>query len=127
MFQGSGKDSFVFGKKFPLPSSQFETWDPYVEFHKHPDSSGLYIFFLYVDSFNTTVQFPLSACRILISFLSFRDYNAIDSFIKMLDVKDLDFSNMHRILQQNSIPKAKGSSDLADSAAHTMSKLLLQN
>jgi hypothetical protein len=41
----------------------------------------------------------------------------------MTDVKDLDFSNIHQILQQNSMPKAGESLNLADSATHTMSKL----
>jgi hypothetical protein len=51
----------------------------------------------------------------------------MDSFPVMLDVKGLDFSNIYRILQQNSIPKAGGSLDLADSAAHATSKLDTQN
>jgi hypothetical protein len=43
----------------------------------------------------------------------------------MSDVKGLDFSNIHvhQILQKNSIPKAGGSLNLADSATYTMSKL----
>jgi hypothetical protein len=41
----------------------------------------------------------------------------------MLDVKGLDFSNIHRIFQQNSIPKAGGSLDLVDFTAHAMSRL----
>jgi hypothetical protein len=53
----------------------------------------------------------------------FRDFNSVDSFIVMLDVIGLDFSNIHRILQQNSITKAGGSLDLGDSAAHAMSRL----
>jgi hypothetical protein len=41
----------------------------------------------------------------------------------MLDVKGLGFSNIHGILQQNSMPEAGGSLDLADSAAYNMSRL----
>jgi hypothetical protein len=41
----------------------------------------------------------------------------------MLDIKGLDFSYTHRILQQNSTPKARGILDLKVSAAHTMYKL----
>jgi hypothetical protein len=41
----------------------------------------------------------------------------------MLDVKGFDFSNVHRILEQNSIPKAGGISDFADSIASTLLKL----
>jgi hypothetical protein len=54
---------------------------------------------------------------------SFKDFNAADSFLVILDAKGFDFSNMHRILQQNSIPIAVGSLDLADSDTHTMPKL----
>jgi hypothetical protein len=52
-----------------------------------------------------------------------RDFKAIGSFLVTSDVKGFDFSNVHRILQQNCTPKAGGSLDLADSAAHAMSKL----
>jgi hypothetical protein len=47
----------------------------------------------------------------------------VDSLLVMLDVKGLDFSSIHRICQQNSIPMAGGSLDLADSAAHAISRL----
>lgn len=76
-----------------------------------------------MDSFKTTAQFSLSACRILISLLYFTDYSTIGSFLVMLDIKGFDFSNIHQSLLQNFIPKAGGSLDLADSAASAMSKL----
>jgi hypothetical protein len=41
----------------------------------------------------------------------------------MLDVKSFDFSNMYRILQQNSTTMAGGSLVIADSAAHATSEL----
>jgi hypothetical protein len=47
----------------------------------------------------------------------------VDSLLRMLNVKGLDFSDIHRICQQNSIPKAGGSLDLVDSAVHAMSRL----
>jgi hypothetical protein len=40
--------------------------------------------------------------------LSFRDFNATDSFLVTLHVKVLDFPNIHRILQQNSLPRGGG-------------------
>jgi hypothetical protein len=41
----------------------------------------------------------------------------------MLDLKGFDFSDIHRMHQQNSVPKAGGSLNFADSAAHAMSRL----
>jgi hypothetical protein len=41
----------------------------------------------------------------------------------MLYVKGFDFPNIHRNIQQKAIPKVGGSLNLADSAAHAMSKL----
>jgi hypothetical protein len=66
---------------------------------------------------------PLNLRR---GILSFRDFNAIDSFLVMSDVEGFDFSNTHQILQLNSTRKAGGSVNLEDSATHSMSKLLVE-
>ena len=47
----------------------------------------------------------------------------MDSLLVMLDEEGFAFSNIHRIRQLNSMPKAGGSLDLADSAAHAISRL----
>jgi hypothetical protein len=87
------------------------------------DSNKIDNFSSYVDLFMTTMQFPLSTCKILISLLSFKDFKAMDSIPLMLDVKGLNFSNIDQILQLNSISIAGGSSDITYSAAHAMSRL----
>jgi hypothetical protein len=90
MLQGSGKDSFILSKKFlDLPLNLRLKSSRKISLSH--DFSRLGTFSLLVDSFKTTLQCPLSACRILIFLLSFRDVNAIDSFLVMLDVKGLIF------------------------------------
>jgi hypothetical protein len=44
----------------------------------------------------------------------------LDSSLVILDGSGLDFSSMHQVLQQNSIPRARGSLDLADSSARIL-------
>jgi hypothetical protein len=62
-------------------------------------------------------------CRICVSLLYLRDFNAIDSFLVILDFKGLDFSNIHRILQWITIPKFGGNVDPEHSDEHAMYKL----
>jgi hypothetical protein len=61
------------------------------------------------------MQFPLSACGILISF-SFRDFIVLDSGPVRMEVKGFACFTMDLILQQNSILVTGGSLDFADSA-----------
>jgi hypothetical protein len=78
---------------------------------------------LYFDSSNASAQLPLSARRILISFLSFKDLTTLNSFLLTLVLEDLDFYNMDLIFHLNSIPRVCGSFETTDSTAYTMSGL----
>jgi hypothetical protein len=65
-------------------------WDSYVEFYEP----------LIIVVWISTMQFPLSVHRILISLLSLRNFNAIDSFLVMLDVKGPDSSNIYGLFKK---------------------------
>lgn len=75
---------------------------------------------MHADSSNATLQYPLSA---LLPCYLFTDFNAVDSFLVMFDVKGFDFYNLRQTLHQNSRPKASRILETADLAVFTMGKL----
>jgi hypothetical protein len=76
-----------------------------------------------------TVQFPLSAGRILTSLWFINDFRALDSALVMFDIKGFVFSNNDLIFHLNSMPTTGGvymlccglvlaSSNFADLSSH---------
>jgi hypothetical protein len=60
-------------------------------------------------SSSLTVQLPLSAGRILMSRMSFRDFTALNSFLLILGISGLVFCNFDLTCHLNSIPEVGGS------------------
>jgi hypothetical protein len=59
----------------------------------------------------------------LISLLSLKDFMAFNSFLVMLGMEDLDFSNMDLIFHLSSMLRVCGSFEITDSTAQAMSRL----
>lgn len=84
MFQGSGKGIFCLERSLHIFLSILCRISYTLDF------SRLDTFYLYVDSSNITVKFPLLAWRILTSLSSFTGFNITYSFLIMLDVKGFE-------------------------------------
>jgi hypothetical protein len=116
------ESGFVLGKEFPYFSLIFSFKFLWQEFINPGLQQGLQP--LLVSGF---LKYHCAVTRVRLKnpndLLSLKDLMAFNSFMVVLGLEDLDFSNMDPIFHLNSMPRGCGSLETTDSTAHAISRL----